>query len=107
MPVDLTTTNVFLGIIAGVSVLEVLAVVAAAIAGFVIYRRILRVVDGLEERQVSPAVARVNAILDDVKGVTSTVKRESGHIERLMEWLVDAISRKRQRATEEPSGRVM
>lgn len=58
MPADLTTTNVFLGIMAAVSVLEVLAIVAAAAAGFTIYRRMPRVVEGLEERQVrrpSPA----------------------------------------------------
>jgi hypothetical protein len=107
MAVDLTTTNVLLGIMAAVSVLQVLAVLALAIAGLMIYRRVLQVVNGLEERQVAPAVARVNAILDDVKGVTSTVKKETGHLERLLEWIMDGVSRKRRRSTEESSDRVM
>jgi hypothetical protein len=107
MSADLTTTNVFLGIMAAVSVLQALAVGGAAVVGFVIYRRLLHAVNGLEERQVTPVVARVNAILDDVKGVASTVKKESGHIERVVEWLVEDVSRKRRRPPEEPSSRVM
>jgi hypothetical protein len=107
MPADLTTTNVFLGIMAAVSVLQVVSIVAAAAAGFTISRRMLRVVEGLEERQVAPAFARVNAILDDVKDVTSTVRKETGHIERLVEWIVEALSRRRQRAPQEPQDRVM
>jgi hypothetical protein len=108
MSADLTTTNVFLGIMAAVGLLQVAAVAAAAVAGYVIYRRVLSVLNGLEERQVAPAVARVNAILDDVKGVTSTVKKETGHLERLVEWLVEGVSRKRRRASaEEASSRVM
>jgi len=107
MSLDLTTTNVFLGIMAAVSLLQVLVVLAAGLAGFVIYRRVLRVVDGLEERQVAPAVARVNAILDDVKGVTSTVKKETGQIERLVGWIVDGIGRRRRRPHEERPSRAM
>jgi len=100
--IDLTTTNVFLGIMAAVSVLQVLAVGAAFLAGFVIYRRILSVVNGFETRQVVPAVARVNAILDDVKGVTSTVRKETGYIQRVVEWILEGVGRRRQRAPDEP-----
>jgi hypothetical protein len=107
MSADLTTTNVLLGIMAAASVLQLLVVVGAAAAGFSIYRRMLRVVEGLEERQVAPAVARVNAILDDVKGVTSNVKKETGHVERLVEWIAEALSRRRQRSREAPQNRVM
>lgn len=74
MPADLTTTNVLLGIMAAVSVLEGLAVVGLLLGGFLIYRRLGRVISSIEERHVAPAAARVNAILDDVKGVTSVVK---------------------------------
>jgi hypothetical protein len=107
MSVDLTTTNVLLGIMAAVSVLQVLAVIAAGAVGLMIYRRVLHVIDALEERQVAPAVARVNAILDDVKDVTSTVRKETGQLERLVEWILEGISRKRRRAAEESPSRVM
>ena len=100
MTPDLGTTNVFLGVMAAVSVLQALAVVGVVIAGFVIHRRILQVLDGIEKRQVAPAVARVNDILNDVKDVTSTVKKEAGQVDRLVDWLLDAIGRKRQAARE-------
>jgi hypothetical protein len=31
----------------------------------------MTLLEGLENRQVAPAMARVNSILDDVKGVTT------------------------------------
>jgi uncharacterized protein YqgV (UPF0045/DUF77 family) len=107
MTLDLTTTNVLLGIMAAVSLLEGLAVAGALLGGFLIYRRVMQVVTSIEERQVAPAVARVNAILDDVKEVTSTVRQETGRIERLMDWILEAIGRTRSRAHEESSNRVM
>ena len=62
MAPDLTTTNVLLGIMAAVSLLEGLAVLGALLAGVLVYRRVMQVVNSIEERQVAPAVARVNAI---------------------------------------------
>lgn len=106
MAPDLTTTNVLLGIMAAVSLLEALAVIGLFVAGFLIYRRVMQVVGGIEERQVAPAAARVNAILDDVKGVTATVRQGTSHIDGLVDWFFDRVGRKR-RASDEPSGRVM
>ena len=106
MAPDLTTTNVLLGIMAAVSLLEALAVVGIFLAGFLIFRRVMQLLGRIEERQVAPAVARVNAILDDVKGVTSTVSQETKRLDRLLDWLVGAVDRRRRRA-EEPSARVM
>lgn len=92
MPMDLTTTNVLLGIMAAVSVLEALAIAGLLLGGFVVYRRLGRVISGIEERHVAPAAARVNAILDDVKGVTSVVKEAASGVDaglrRSLAWLV-------------------
>jgi len=107
MAPDLTTTNVLLGIMAAVSLLEGLAVLGALLAGLLFYRRVMQVLNNIEERQVAPAVARVNTILDDVKGVTSTVREETGRMQDLMDWVLEAISRKRGRARDRPSSRVM
>jgi hypothetical protein len=102
MPLDLATTNILLGVMAAVSVLESLALVAIVVAGVVISRRVLRVLEGLEERQVAPTVARVNAILDDVKGVTSRVKDETGRIHSLIAWILQLIRGKRRVASSGP-----
>jgi hypothetical protein len=71
---DLTTTNVLLGIMAAVSLLEGAAVIALLGGGYLLYRRLIRPIAGIEERQIAPVTARVNAILDDVKSVSGMAR---------------------------------
>jgi hypothetical protein len=73
MESQLGTTNLFLGIMAAVSVLQALVLIGAGIAGFMAYRKAMALVNSLEEQHVAPAMGRVNAILDDVKVVSSKV----------------------------------
>ena len=91
MGAELGTTNLLLGIMAAVSVLEALTIVGLGIAGFMVYRRVMTLVDGLETRQVAPAMARVNAILDDVKGVTTTVMEETNRVDHAIRSTVDRV----------------
>jgi len=95
MAADLTTTNVLLGIMALVSVLETLALIALLGGGFLLCRRMTRLIAGIEERQVAPVTARVNAILDDVKGVTSVVKQVTTGAEAGVHWGVARLLRRR------------
>ena len=71
---DLTTTNVLLGVMAAVSLLEAAAVIALLGGGLLLYRRVTRLLAGIEERQIAPVTARVNAILDDVKSVSGVAR---------------------------------
>jgi hypothetical protein len=93
MATDLSTTNILLGILAAVSLLEAVAVLGVFAAGFLIFRRLMQVIDAIEERQVAPAVARLNAILDDVKGVTSTVKDEAEWVDGALRRAATTVSR--------------
>jgi ubiquinone biosynthesis protein UbiJ len=86
MTVDLTTTNVLLGVLATVSILEVLAVIVLVVAGFMMFRRLTELIGRIEERQVAPAAARVNAILDDVKAMTDVAKRAAKRANRMAGW---------------------
>jgi len=88
---ELATTNLLLGIMAAVSVLEALLVIGMGIAGFMVYRRVMDLVNGLETRQVAPAMARVNAILDDVKGVTAKVKEETERVDQAIRTTIDRV----------------
>jgi hypothetical protein len=106
MAPDLTTTNVLLGVMAAVSLLEAMAVLGVLLGGFLMFR-VVQVVGSNEERQVAPAVTRVNAILDDVKGVTSTIRQQSGRVDRLIDWILDGITRRRHHTGEGPPSRVM
>ena len=77
MESQLGTTNLFLGIMAAVSVLQALVLIGAGVAGFMAYRKVMALVNSVEEQHVAQAMGRVNAILDDLKGVTATVKQET------------------------------
>jgi hypothetical protein len=95
---ELATTNLILGIMAAISVLEGLVIIGMGIAGFVVYRRMAGLVDtwmglaqGVEERQMAPAMMRVNAILDDVKTVTARVRDETERVDEAIHSTIDRI----------------
>jgi len=87
----LATTNTMLGIMAAVSVLEALLIIGAAIAGYFAYKQVMTVVNGLEARQVAPAMVRINAILDDLKGVTTKVKDETDRVDTAIRTTMDRV----------------
>src|SRR5438034_3869847 len=91
MAAELGTTNLLLGIMAAASVLEALAIIGIGIGGFIVYRRVMDLVNGLETRQVAPAMARVNAILDDVKDVTAKVKEEADRVDQAIHRTIDRV----------------
>jgi hypothetical protein len=91
MGTELATTNLLLGIMAAVSVLEALVIIGAGVAGFLAYRRIMEIAQGVEARQVAPAMARVNAILDDVKAVSAKVKEETDRVDYAIHTTMDRI----------------
>jgi hypothetical protein len=91
MEVNLETTNWLLGVIAVASALEALLIIGLGIGGFIAYRRVMTVLDGLERRQVAPAMARVVAILDDVKSVTAKVKQETERVDDAIHTTIDRV----------------
>jgi uncharacterized protein YoxC len=95
---NLGTTNIMLGIIAAVSVLEALLLIGAGVAGFIAYRRVMAVVNVLEANvnvleanHVAPAMARVNGILDDVKGVTAKLREETERVDEAIRTTMDRV----------------
>ena len=91
MQPDLGTTNLLLGIMAVVSVLEALVVVGMGVAGWIMYRRVAELVNGLEQRHIVPLRARVDAILDDVKIVTEKVKDETDRVDHAIRATMDRV----------------
>jgi uncharacterized protein YoxC len=51
----------------------------------------MELVNGLEQRQVAPAMARVNAILDDVKVVSAKLKDEAERVEHAIRSTMDRV----------------
>ena len=98
MAPELGTTNLLLGIMAAVSVLEALVIIGMGISGFMVYKKVSALVDrgmvlaeGIEARQVAPAMMRVNAILDDVRDVTTKVKEETERVDHAINSTIDRI----------------
>jgi len=78
---NLDTTNILLGIMAGVSVLEALVLIGIGVGGFMIYRRVMQMVEDLETRQIAPLREKADAILADVKTVTARVSQQTERVD--------------------------
>ena len=87
---DLGTTNVWLAIMAVVSVLEALLLIGIGIGGFLAYRRVMQLVNDLEARQITPVREKVDAILVDVKTITARVSQQT---ERVNDAITDTMDR--------------
>ena len=61
---NLDTTNLLLGIMAAVSVLEALLLVGVGIMAYRLYSQAMQTVKEIEQRQVAPLVARVNVLME-------------------------------------------
>ena len=64
---SLTTTNVWLGILAVISLLEFLMIVAAGVFAYQMYKRVMTTIETVERVHIAPLRARVDAILDEVQ----------------------------------------
>lgn len=91
MAPDLGTTNTLLAIMAAVSVLEALMLVGLGVGGFMVYRRVMRLVNDLEQRQIAPLTARVNAILADVQGITARVQAQAARVDHAITGTMERV----------------
>lgn len=88
---DLSTTNLLLGVMAVVSVLEALVVIGIGVAGWMMYKQVMDLVNGLEQRHIVPLRTKVDAILSDVKGVTEKVKEETERVDHAIRTTMDRV----------------
>ena len=95
--VDLHTTNVLLGIMAVVSVLEALVLIGMGVGGFLAYRRVTQLVSDLEARQIAPLREKVDAILADVKTVTARVSQQTERVDHAISGTMDRVDETAER----------
>lgn len=88
---NLGTTNTMLGIMAAVSVLEALLLIGLGIGGFLMYRRAMALANDLEARQIAPLREKVDAILADVKAVTSRVSHQTERVDQAISGTIDRV----------------
>jgi hypothetical protein len=95
--VDLGTTNLLLGIMAVVSVLEALVLIGLAVSGFMMYRRVMQTVADLEVRQIAPLREKVDGILVDVKTITSRVSQQTERVDHAISGTMDRVDETAER----------
>lgn len=88
---DLSTINTALVILAVVSVLEALVVIGIAVGAFIAYRRVMALAADFEQRHVQPLTARVNGILDDVKGITAKAQLQAERVDQAIAGTLDRV----------------
>jgi hypothetical protein len=97
---DLGTTNMWLAIMAIVSVLEALLLIGFGVAGFLIHRRVMRLVNELEARQIAPLREKVDSILLDVKAVTAQVNQQTERVNHAISGTMNRVDETAGRVTE-------
>jgi uncharacterized protein YoxC len=87
MSEQLGMTNVWLAIVAIVSMVEMLTVAALAIAGFKLYKRATALVDRVEATYVVPIAAKANVVVAEAKEVVRKVQ----HLEQRVGAMVQKV----------------
>ena len=88
---DLGTTNMWLAIMAIVSLLEALLLIGLGVGGFLVYRRVMQLVNDLEARQIAPLREKVEGILIDVKAVTASVNQQTERVNHAISGTMDRV----------------
>jgi len=88
---NLDTTNLLLGIMAAVSLLEGLLLIGAGIMGYRLYTQAMRTIREVEARQVAPLVARVNVLMERIDGILGDVKEVTTRVSDRTERVDAAI----------------
>jgi hypothetical protein len=89
---NLDTTNLLLGIMAAVSVLEALLLVTVGIMAWKLYNQAMRTVHEVEQRQIAPLRAKVETLMGTVDGILIDVKRVTATVGTQTERVNSAIS---------------
>ena len=112
-PAGLDTTNVLLGIMAAVSVIQVIVLIAAGVIGYRVYKQVSQTVRELEARHVAPLaakvdtlMAKVDGILVDVKQITERVGRQTERVDTAIHHTMDRVDHTADRVRSTVSARI-
>ena len=97
MEPNLATTNLLLGIMAAVSVLEALSIIGLGVGAFVAYQRVMQLMTDLEQRQIAPLREKVEDILGDVKAVTARVSQQTERVDHAITGTIDRVDETAER----------
>jgi len=84
-------------IIAAVSVLQALLFIGLGVGGYLIYSRVMTLINDLEARQIAPLREKVDAILVDVKGITARVSQQTERVDHAISGTMDRVDHTAER----------
>jgi type IV secretory pathway TrbL component len=87
---DLTMTNVWLAILAIVSLIEFIIIAAAGFLAFRAYKQVMSVVENVERMHIAPLRARVDGILDEVEVITGKVRHAQDSVGSVLQTAAQA-----------------
>jgi hypothetical protein len=88
---DLSSLSVPLWIMAVVSVLQALLFIGMGVAGYLMYSRVMTLVNDLEARQIAPIRERVDAILTDVQGITARLHQQTERVDHAILGTIERV----------------
>jgi hypothetical protein len=88
---DINTLATPLWIMAGLSILEALLLIGMGIGGYLVYSRVMTLVQDLEARQIAPIREKVDAILVDVKSVTARVAHQTERVDHAVSGTINRV----------------
>ena len=110
---NLDTTNLLLGIMAAVSVLEAIVLIGLGVMAYRLYGQAMRTVREIEQRQIAPLVMRVNtlmtrvdAILGDLRDVTARVSTRTERVDSAIQHTMNRVDETAWRVRSSVNSRV-
>jgi len=88
---DINSLAVPLWIMAALSIMEALVLIAMTIGGYLMYSRVMTLVNELEMRHVAPLREKADGILADVKIVTSRVAQQTERVDHAINGTIDRV----------------
>src|SRR5919112_2646092 len=94
---DLQSLSIPLWIMAVVSILQALLLIGIGVGGYLVYSRVMTLVNDLEARQIAPLREKVDAILADVKSVTAPVSQQTERVDHAISGTMDRVDETAER----------
>src|SRR6476659_1143036 len=88
---DPNALSIPLWIMAVVSVLQALLLIGIGIGGYLVYSRVMTLVNDLEARQIAPIREKVDAILVDVKTATARVAHQTERVDEAVNGTIHRV----------------
>jgi hypothetical protein len=104
---ELQTTNVFLGIIATVSLLQFLLLVAGLVVAYRAYARLGARVQELERQSITPLLGTAADILSDLKAMTTRLNARAERFDQTMKDTGDRVQDTTDRVKSRVRAKVM